>query len=366
MKVKKQKQIEAEQRKLDQQNNVPEKSKNDDDILEMLERLEMMEELERELDDMDVQDEEVFDKIISGEMKMPQEKKRISNVNSDETILPGKMELNPAKIEDKIYAETDSVNKDGKIKSVNFESPASTTMQVRELQLGRPFSPEEPPHRPKTNSTTMFYNSYFHHYVDLLAETKYLQRSRKLEKFKDKLKELTELDTKKSKSADIQEMIEYLKMEIKNLERPNVTSDSVETKIKFVEDRNSYHETSTPISVPPNTLHLTITHTPVSNTIEQKQFDVEDGVIRSPSDIYLKYPQCFNPQLDAWPLKSILKKNRNTKEVPFEAETQPAAPLAVEKPKKGRSSMSMSSNVSLNGISFTLNSCNYSSILDNW
>lgn len=362
MKVKKQKQLEAEQRKQDQQHKVPEKNKNDDDILEMLERLEMMEELEKELDDMDVQDEEMFDKIISGEMKMPPEKKRISNVNTDDKIHPESIGLNPVKMVDQIYAETESVDKDGKIKSVNFESPASTE---KKLQPGMFTTPEEPPYRAQTNSTTMFYNSYFHHYVNLLAETKYLQRSKKLEKFKEKLDELTELDNKKSKTADIQEMIEYLKMEIETLERPNVTSDSEEPKIKFVEERNSYHETSTPISVPPNTLHLTITHTPVSDTIEQKQFDVEDGEIRSPSDIYLRYPQCFNPQLDALPLKSILKKNKNPKEVQFEAETKPAAPLAVEK-KKGKSSTSMYSNVSLNRIFLTLSSSHVPSILDNW
>ena len=94
--LKQSKQKEREEReKQNKKNPQKSKEKTDDDILKMLDEAELMEELEQELDTLDVEEinDETVRKLMSGEMKLPPEKKRvsyeknISNENNDKEVL---------------------------------------------------------------------------------------------------------------------------------------------------------------------------------------------------------------------------------------------------------------------------------------
>ena len=79
--LKQSKQKEREEReKQNKKNSQKSKEKTDDEILKMLDEAELMEELEQELDTLDVEEvnDETIRKLMSGEMKLPPEKKRIS------------------------------------------------------------------------------------------------------------------------------------------------------------------------------------------------------------------------------------------------------------------------------------------------
>ncbi|KAL9918841.1 unconventional prefoldin RPB5 interactor [Glossina fuscipes fuscipes] len=62
--------------------------KSDEEVFKMLEEAELMEELEQELDSLEINDmtEEIINKLISGDMKVPKERNRISHENQAEQV----------------------------------------------------------------------------------------------------------------------------------------------------------------------------------------------------------------------------------------------------------------------------------------
>lgn len=86
LRVKQAKQKEREEREKElhkekQKTKNPTKEKSDEEILKMLEEAELMEELEEELDKLEVDEvnDETIRKLMSGEMKLPPEKKRLAH-----------------------------------------------------------------------------------------------------------------------------------------------------------------------------------------------------------------------------------------------------------------------------------------------
>ncbi|TMW41361.1 hypothetical protein DOY81_013557 [Sarcophaga bullata] len=114
--LKQAKQKEREEReKQNKKNSQKSKEKTDDEILKMLEEAELMEELEQELDTLDVEEvnDETIRKLMSGEMKLPPEKKRISyeneisNENNDKRALTSNI-VKKNKINDNLHPTTNN------------------------------------------------------------------------------------------------------------------------------------------------------------------------------------------------------------------------------------------------------------------
>lgn len=69
--VRRQKQIEAEQRQLEENGEV--------DVERMLDEYELMEELTHEIESLDIEDDETFSRVLSGELKIPESKPRVAH-----------------------------------------------------------------------------------------------------------------------------------------------------------------------------------------------------------------------------------------------------------------------------------------------
>lgn len=69
--VRRQKQIEAEQRQLEEEGEV--------DVGQMLDEYELMEDLTHEIESLDIEDDETFSKVLSGQLKIPESKPRVAH-----------------------------------------------------------------------------------------------------------------------------------------------------------------------------------------------------------------------------------------------------------------------------------------------
>lgn len=97
--LKQAKQKEREEREKNAAKTLKDMEKTDDEIFRMLEEAEIMEELEQELDTLEVDEvnDDMLQKLLSGEMKLPQEKKRFAhnkdNANNSNSLSPNIVKL---------------------------------------------------------------------------------------------------------------------------------------------------------------------------------------------------------------------------------------------------------------------------------
>lgn len=97
------------------ENSQKSKEKTDDEIFKMLEEAELLEELEEELDKLEVEEinDDTIRKLMSGEMKLPPEKKRISyekdksSENNDKTTLTSNI-VKKSEIKDSVRTSTNN------------------------------------------------------------------------------------------------------------------------------------------------------------------------------------------------------------------------------------------------------------------
>lgn len=75
--VKRQKKIEAEERQ---------KENNDEEISKVLSDFEMMEELTDELENLELQENDTLERLMSGKLKIPEGKKRVAHSNDDQPV----------------------------------------------------------------------------------------------------------------------------------------------------------------------------------------------------------------------------------------------------------------------------------------
>lgn len=250
--------------------NRPALEKSDENIFSMLDELELIEELDRELNDMKVTTDEQLKKIMSGEVKLPPEKKRTSYYNEqkdvivDGTVSPEKPEFDlednqenynlefssPVMVQPSSAAEvvTENIIKQQEIKMkpvTSKERPTTSVQQVNSIRDDSPpdegtFSAESDIESDVDISTIS--EQVYLQFRKLLEETKNLTKKEKKRILKNQLKaaqvclkelvvrDVDDLTTK----IDLNDLKECIQDEIIRMEDdPNAVSNDEQEEIEI-------------------------------------------------------------------------------------------------------------------------------------
>lgn len=266
--VRRQKQIEAEQRQLEAEGEV--------DVEQMLDEYELMEELTHEIESLDIEDDETFSRVLSGELKIPESKPRVAhNLDSPNNAME--------------WSSSEEKEPESRHKNVvSSELVARSNREIVELLKAYRSKLKDVLKNVKKEGRNL------NLYIDLIEIKDEIDND--ISKMNDdgedeeEDSETDERDSDDETTASIEVKPEYTKRKVR-------FSTSLED-IKLIESKSELYENGTDNN---NTIQIHFQHS-AAKFVDPRQGD-DDSIAAHPGEIHKLFIKPSTP-----PAKSILKK----------------------------------------------------------